>query len=84
METALFPEEPFTITVGKTTLHIKPLTLTDRWGCHVKFSSDRKDMVVVRATGPKEKHFWTSIPEGRQVEAEGVGKLIEEYLKKEA
>jgi hypothetical protein len=24
--------------------------------------------------------FWTSIPEGRQKEAEGVGKLIEEYL----
>jgi len=24
--------------------------------------------------------FWTSIPEGRQKEAEGVGKLIEEIL----
>ena len=46
----------------------------------VSFSSGREPIVVARAKGADQPFFWTSIPEGRQKEAEGVGKLIEEYL----
>jgi hypothetical protein len=47
---------------------------------HVTFSSSREPLVVARATGREGNLFWTSIPEGRQKEAEGVGMLIEDYL----
>ncbi|HEV8270256.1 MAG TPA: hypothetical protein VGQ04_03065 [Chitinophagaceae bacterium] len=46
----------------------------------VWFSSKRQPITVARAKGMDAPFFWTSIPEGRQKEAEGVGKLIEEYL----
>jgi hypothetical protein len=48
----------------------------------VNFSSEREPIVVARAKGADRPYFWTSIPEGRQKEAEGVGKLIEDYLGK--
>jgi len=46
----------------------------------VWFSSKRKPITIARAKGMDAPFFWTSIPEGRQNEAEGVGNLIEEYL----
>ena len=54
-----------------------PLTTAFR----VEFSSARPAIVVARATRPSGDRFWTSVPEGRQKEAEGVGELIEEFLK---
>jgi hypothetical protein len=48
---------------------------------HVSFSSSRRPLIVARSKDSNEETFWTSIPEGRQKEAEGVGKLIDEYLK---
>lgn len=46
----------------------------------VTFSSPREPIIVARAKGRDQPYFWTSVPEGRQKEAEGVGKLIEEYI----
>ncbi len=82
LEQPLFPMESFTLTYGRTTLFIEPMSLPDRWGCRVTFSSNRKVLVIVRATDKNGDSFWTSIPEGRQGEAEGVGKLIQDYLQK--
>jgi hypothetical protein len=50
----------------------------------VVFSSKRPIITVVRATNAKGERFWTTIPENesRQREAEGVGKLIQDYLSK--
>jgi hypothetical protein len=47
----------------------------------VVFSSKREPIIITQGRGPDNSKFWTSIPEGRQLEAEGVGKLIDEYLK---
>ncbi len=47
----------------------------------VVFSSKREPIVITSAKHADGAKFWTSIPEGRQKEAEGVGKLIDEYLK---
>jgi hypothetical protein len=47
---------------------------------HVTFSSNRKPIVIARARFEESDARWTSIPEGRQKEAEGVGALIEQYL----
>ncbi len=47
----------------------------------VLFSDKRQPLAVTRATRPNAYKFWTSIPEGRQNEAEEVGALISEYFK---
>ena len=47
----------------------------------VTFSNKRTPLVVTRALHANAYRFWTSIPEGRQDEAEEVGALISEYFK---
>jgi len=47
----------------------------------VVFSSKRDPIVITQGKSPDNSKFWTSMPEGRQKEAEGAGKLIDEYLK---
>jgi len=47
---------------------------------HVYFSSKRKPIVIAQARFQDSDARWTSIPEGRQKEAEGIGALIEQYL----
>ncbi len=47
----------------------------------VVFSDGRKPLVLTRATHANALHFWTSLPEGRQEEAQQIGPLIEEHYK---
>ena len=47
---------------------------------YVKFSSARKPITIARAKFVDSNVRWTSIPEGRQKEAEGIGELIDQYL----
>ena len=49
---------------------------------HVTFSSKRKPIIIARAKFVDSPDEWTSIPEGRQKEAQGVGELIDQYLSK--
>jgi hypothetical protein len=46
----------------------------------ILFSDQRPALVVTRALHANANNFWTSIPEGRQVEAEMVGPAIAEYI----
>ena len=47
----------------------------------VVFSNKKNPLVLTRALHANANRFWTSIPEGRQREAEEVGELISEYFK---
>ncbi len=47
----------------------------------IVFSDRRQPLVVTRARHADGYKFWTSLPEGRQWEAEEVGSLIVEYFK---
>ena len=47
----------------------------------IVFSDKRPPLVITRAEHSNVHKFWTSIPEGRQKEAEEVGTLISEYFK---
>jgi len=47
----------------------------------VIFSDKRSPLVVTRALTDNTAHWWTSIPEGRQREAEEIGPLIADYIK---
>jgi hypothetical protein len=46
----------------------------------VVFPEKKTPLVITRTQSSTDK-FWTSIPEGRQKEAEEIGGLISEYFK---
>ncbi len=47
----------------------------------ISFPDKRFPLIETRANRPQTGKFWTSIPEGRQQEAEEVGILISNYFK---
>jgi hypothetical protein len=47
----------------------------------VHFSDKRTPLVLTRASNDNAARFWTSVPEGRQREAEEVGPVIADYIK---
>jgi len=47
----------------------------------VVFSDKRSPLVVTRALTDNTSQWWTSIPEGRQKEAEEIGPSIADYIK---
>ena len=73
--------ERFEITYNNVTMNVERLQLPGHTAFRVVFSSARKPLILARATNADQAKFWTSIPEGRQKEAEGMGVLIEDYFK---
>jgi len=73
-------ENNFTLESHGVTLSVRRINMPGHVIFRVEFSSRREPIVVARATSFNTNRFWTSIPEGRQKEAEGVGKLIEQYF----
>lgn len=73
-------DDKFELKHSGVTMRVERLSLSGYVAFRVVFSSKREPIVVARAKGMNRPFFWTSIPEGRQKEAEGVGRLIEEYL----
>ncbi|MBO9681953.1 MAG: hypothetical protein J7502_04690 [Flavisolibacter sp.] len=71
----------FSFVAHNVTLTCERLNLPRVIAFRVAFSSSRLPIVITKAKGADKSNFWTSVPEGRQQEAEGVGKLIEEHLK---
>ncbi|CAN5775655.1 hypothetical protein BH10BAC2_BH10BAC2_39990 [soil metagenome] len=47
----------------------------------IAFSDKRPTLIITRALTNNAAHFWTSIPEGRQIEADEIGPLIAVYIK---
>ena len=82
MDTQLFKtlDERFSIESHGVLIDCQRLDIPNYVAFRIEFSSKRNPLIIVRAAGMNVPFFWTSIPEGRQREAEGVGKLIEEYL----
>lgn len=48
---------------------------------HIIFSDRRKTLNITVATDDEGSKFWTSLPEGRQEEAELAGKVIAAYIR---
>jgi hypothetical protein len=71
----------FELEINGVKMKVLPLNLPGFVSFRIEFSSKRKPIVVARVDDFNGAKFWTSIPEGRQKEAEGVGKLIEDYFK---
>lgn len=73
-------EDHFEIVYKETVMKVERLNIPGYTAFQVVFSSQRKPLVVARGMHADDHEFWTSIPEGRQKEAEGMGKLIEAYF----
>ena len=76
------PPQPFQVELNGVKMTVQELDIPKFAAFRVVFSSSRLPIVVARSRDADKNVFWTSIPECRQKEAEGLGKLIEKYLKK--
>lgn len=78
------PIDSFEIKINTTTIKIREVEIPGYRAFQAMFSSKREPITVVRTTDRKGNKFWTTIPENeaRQLEAEGLGKLIQEHLAK--
>lgn len=77
------PGTSFEFTHGSVTIRGERLDLPRQEVYRLVFSSPRPPLVVACAAREEGGLFWTSIPEGRQKEAEGVGILLENFFKNE-
>lgn len=74
-------EAPFDIeyegVIGKVSEH----HLEDMRVFRIIFNSTRNPLVITVAEMPGGKKWWTSVPQGRQKEAQEVGKLIADHIR---
>ena len=73
-------DENFSFEAYGVTITCKRIPVAKQAVYYVSFSSSRKPITISRAKFVDSDARWTSIPEGRQKEAEGVGALIDQYL----
>ncbi len=81
-DASFLPEDHFRIEVGKVVMHCERLKIGSTDTYRIVFSSARDPLVITRAKAEDGSWFWTSIPEGRQKEATGMGKILEEHFSK--
>lgn len=69
----------FELTYNRQTLSVTPRKAGKDYVFIIRFASNTPPLVLARALGENRGHFWTSIPEGRQQEAERIGPLITQH-----
>ena len=75
-------EPPFEIQNNGVTAKVSEHSINGERVFHLIFSDERKPLSLV--VGQKQRtneKFWTSLPQGRQEEAEAFGKLIAIYIR---
>ncbi len=73
--------EPFELTYHKIKIRVQQHTVANSFVYHIIFHDKRQPLVITRAINANAARWWTSIPEGRQSEAEEIGSLIAEHIK---
>jgi hypothetical protein len=73
--------EKFEIESYKGKLIVETMNLPGQVLFKVFFPDNTRPVVICRATNFNQAKFWTSVPEGRQIEAEAIGPLIEQYFR---
>lgn len=74
--------KPFELQLNSVSMQVYELDIPKFSAFRIVFSSPRPQLIVARAKNAEKTNFWTSVPEGRQKEAEALGQLIEDYLSK--
>lgn len=67
---------PFQIEWRNKELDVVPKKIGGDWVYIVRFPDRTPPLMLTLATKEKGGHFWTSVPEGRQKEAEQIGPMI--------
>ncbi len=71
----------FEVTVGGLTAQVSVHKIKSAKVFHLVFAGKRPALNITIATNDDGEKFWTSVPEGRQEEAELAGKIIAAYLR---
>lgn len=74
-------EEPFDLEVDGNLIRVAEFEIGEKRIFHLDFKGASKPLIITVATSNKDDKFWTSIPEGRQKEAEKFGKLIANHIR---
>lgn len=74
-------EPPFEITFGNLVMKVSEHRIKDAPVFHIVFNDNRKPLNITVAENSDGEKFWTSTPEGRQTEAERIGKLVAGYIR---
>jgi hypothetical protein len=74
-------EPPFEIEYKGDITMVTEVEIKSRRIFHIQFADKKKPLTITIGRANNEVKFWTSIPEGRQSEAEEVGKLIAAYIR---
>ena len=75
----------FELLYGSKKLEVTPVKAGGNYVFVVKFTDGtRHPLSLTRASGMDKPKFWTSIPEGRQKEAEAIGPFITAHYQEHA
>jgi len=74
-------EPPFKLDVEGRVLRISEHELAGKRVFHVHYGARVKPLHIAVGLNANGKKFWTSIPEGRQADAQKIGKLIAEHIR---
>ena len=74
-------EAPFEIELNGASIRISEHELQGKRVFHADLGKDKKPLVLTVGLSNRNEKFWTSIPQGRQDEAQQIGKLIAEYIR---
>ena len=74
-------ELPFGIEYKGLTAKVQQVGYDENRIFNITFSDNRKPLVITVSVKRDGTKWWTSVPQGRQIEAEEVGKLIAIYIR---
>jgi hypothetical protein len=74
-------EPPFEIEYEGRPANVTEHNVQDTRVFHITFRDKRNPLVITVADAPGDKKWWTSVPQGRQTEAEQIGKLIAAHIR---
>jgi hypothetical protein len=73
--------QAFEIVINGQTVQVTGHTIRSARVFHIVFQNRRAPLNITIAENTDGEKFWTSIPEGRQEEAEFAGKLVGSYIR---
>lgn len=74
-------EPPFELEYEGTRIKVAEHDIKDKRIFYIDFNGVRKPLTITVGLNRFDEKFWTSIPEGRQEEAEEIGKLIAGHIR---
>jgi hypothetical protein len=74
-------EPPFEVEYKGGLTKVTEAEIKSRRVFHVRFADRTKPLAITIGQDSREKKFWTSVPQGRQQEAEEIGKLIAAFIR---